>query len=263
MATLFAVIGGTGFYQPDLLQSLQEVEVNTPYGTVQFQQLHYQGKDVLFLPRHGKGHHLPPHRINYRANIAALRELKVKYVLSTTAVGSLRQEIPRGMLVVIDQFIDLTKYREHTFYDGIGGEVVHTDFTEPYCTHLRRQLCDVLTSKRISFKNKGTYVCTEGPRYETPAEVRAYAAWGGDVVGMTNVPEVTLAREAGLCYASLSLVTNYAAGLSSQPLTHQEVVEEMEEKLGIIRDVFMETIIALPETNDCRCAFKEDYKLGQ
>ncbi|MEW5921003.1 MAG: S-methyl-5'-thioadenosine phosphorylase [Bacillota bacterium] len=262
MHTVFAIIGGTGFYQPTLLQGLQEMEINTPYGTVPFQIGDYQGKRVVFLARHGKEHHLPPHRINYRANIAALREIEANYVLSTTAVGSLRQDIPRGMLVVIDQFIDLTKCRKHTFYDGTGGEVVHTDFTEPYCSHLRKHLCRVLKRKGIPFQEKGTYICTEGPRYETPAEVKAYANWGGDVVGMTNVPEVTLAREAGLCYASLSLVTNYAAGLSSQPLTHQEVVEEMREKISMIRDVFMETIVTLPEKKDCRCSFKEDYKLG-
>ncbi len=262
METIFAIIGGTGFYQPLSSECLQEIEVNTAYGIVRLQRIDYQGYTVFFLPRHGKEHHLPPHRINYRANIAALKELKVDYVLSTTAVGSLRQEIPRGMFVVIDQFIDLTKSREHTFYDGLEGEVVHTDFTEPYCPHLRHYLCDTLKKRAIPFKTQGTYVCTEGPRYETPAEIKAYASWGGDVVGMTNVPEVTLAREAGLCYASLSLVTNYAAGISLSPLTHQEVVEEMNEKMAVIRDVFMEVIITIPPEKDCRCNFKEDFKLG-
>ncbi len=262
MKAKLAIIGGTGFYDPGVVDNLQQLEVKTAYGGVQCQVGEYQDKEVVFLARHGKEHNLPPHRVNYRANMWALRELGVEYVLSTTAVGSLRQEIPPGMLVVLDQFIDFTKYREHTFYDGTEGEVVHTDFTEPYCPVLRQTLWRTLSQKGVPFREKGTYICTEGPRYETPAEVQLFAAWGGDVVGMTNVPEVTLAREAGLCYASLSLVTNYGSGLSPQPLTHQEVVEEMTANIKIIRDVFMETFLSLPVNKECRCAFKEDYKLG-
>ena len=260
---IFALIGGTGFYHPGLLKDLQEKEVNTAYGMVTFKMGDLGGKRVAFLARHGQGHHLPPHRINYRANMAALQELGVRGVLSTTAVGSLRSEIPRGMLVVIDQFIDMTKNREHTFYDGAGGEVVHTDFTEPYCPQLRKHLCQVLSRRCVSFRERGTYICTEGPRYETPAEIRAYAAWGADVVGMTNVPEVTLAREAGLCYASLSLVTNFAAGISDKQLSHREVVEGMEEQIKVIREVFMETIASLPGGKSCCCGYKEVYKLGE
>ena len=262
MKARLAIIGGTGFYDPGMVDNLQQLEVKTSYGAVPYQIGDYHGREVVFLARHGKEHNLPPHRVNYRANMWALRKLGVEYVLSTTAVGSLREEIPPGMLVVLDQFIDFTKYREHTFYDGTEGEVVHTDFTEPYCPVLRQTLWRILRQKGVTFREKGTYICTEGPRYETPAEVKLFAAWGGDVVGMTNVPEVTLAREAGLCYASLSLVTNYGSGLSPQPLTHQEVVEEMTANIKIIRDVFMETFLSLPENKECRCAFKEDYKLG-
>lgn len=262
MKAPYAIIGGTGFYHPHLLDDLQELNIKTKYGIVPLQLGDYQGKTVVFLARHGKDHHLPPHRINYRANMAALKELDATCVLSTTAVGSLRPEISRGTLVLIDQFIDLTKGREFTFFDGTGEEVVHTDFTEPYCSHLREHLAHVLNFRGVPFQDKGTYVCTEGPRYETPAEIKAFACWGGDVVGMTNVPEVTLAREIGLCYASLSLVTNYAAGISATPLTHREVVEEMEAKINLIRDIFMQTIVSLPEKKDCHCAYKENYKLG-
>ncbi len=262
MKAELAIIGGTGFYNPGMAGNLEQLEVNTIYGSVTCQVGEHQGKNVVFLPRHGKEHNLPPHRINYRANIWALRELGVKCIISSTAVGSLRKEITPGMLVVLDQFIDFTKYRKHTFYDGTGGEVVHTDFTEPYCPQLRSCLCRILHQKGVPFLEKGTYICTEGPRYETPAEVKLFAAWGGDVVGMTNVPEVALAREAGLCYASLSLVTNYGSGLSSQPLNHQEVVEEMKAKINIIGDVFIKAFNSLTGVQDCRCAFKEDYKLG-
>lgn len=262
MKTMLAVIGGTGFYDPGIIDNMEHLETQTPYGTVDCQLGEFRGRQVIFMARHGKGHSLPPHRVNYRANLWALRELGVEYVVSTTAVGSLRREIPPGMLVLLDQFIDFTKSREHTFFDGEEGEVVHTDFTEPYCPLLRRELSRVLTQKGVSFLEQGTYVCTEGPRYETPAEVKLFAGWGGDVVGMTNVPEVTLAREAGLCYASLSLVTNYAAGLSPHPLTHQEVVEEMEKNIEIIRNVFMETLHSLTALKDCRCSYREEYKLG-
>jgi 5'-methylthioadenosine phosphorylase len=246
MNAKLAIIGGTGFYDPGMVDNLQQLEVNTPYGAVPAQIGEHHGIKIVFLARHGKEHNLPPHRVNYRANMWALRKLGVEYVLSTTAVGSLREEIPPGMLVVLDQFIDFTKHREHTFYDGTEGEVVHTDFTDPYCPVLRQTLCRILSQKGVPFREKGIYICTEGPRYETPAEVKLFATWGGDVVGMTNVPEVTLAREAGLCYASLSLVTNYGSGLSPQPLTHQEVVEEMTLKINIIREVFMDTFLSLP-----------------
>lgn len=262
MKAELAIIGGTGFYDPGMADNLQQLEVNTIYGSVSCQVGEHHGKNVVFLARHGKEHNLPPHRVNYQANMWALRELGVKFVLSTTAVGSLQEEINPGMLVVLDQFIDFTKNRKHTFYDGTAGEVVHTDFTEPYCPQLRDCLCRILHQKGVPFREKGTYICTEGPRYETPAEVKLFAAWGGDVVGMTNVPEVTLAREAGLCYASLSLVTNYGSGLSSQPLTHQEVVEEMKANINIIRDVFMKAFGSLAEVRECRCAYKEEYKLG-
>lgn len=263
MKAKMAVIGGTGFYSPELIDNLKESETKTPYGTVSYQHGTYRNEPIIFLPRHGKGHTIPPHRINYHANIWALHALGAEYVLSTTAVGSLRKEISPGKLVVLDQFIDFTKQRNHTFYDGSTGEVMHTDFTEPYCPQLREKLINVLKGKKATFLPTGTYICTEGPRYETPAEVKAFAAWGADVVGMTNVPEVTLAREAGLCYASLSLVTNYGAGISPQPLTHREVVEVMETKINIIRDVFLETFVSLPESKKCRCAFKENYKLGK
>ena len=263
MKAKLAIIGGTGFYDPGVVDNLQQLDVKTAYGVVQCLVGEYQGNKIVFLARHGKEHNLPPHRVNYQANMWALRDLGVERVLSTTAVGSLRQEISPGMLVVLDQFIDFTKNRKHTFYDGLEGEVVHTDFTEPYCPQLRQHLSQILSQKGISYRGKGIYICTEGPRYETPAEVKLFATWGGDVVGMTNVPEVTLAREAGLCYASLSLVTNYGSGLSSQPLTHQEVVEEMTANINIIREVFMDTFLSLPGSKECSCAFKEDYKLGK
>lgn len=258
-----AVIGGTGFYHPDILQDSKEIVVKTAYGEASLIIGVYRGRALAFLARHGGGHALPPHRINYRANIAALKEIGAKRVLSATAVGSLREKLAPGTLVVTDQFIDFTKNRRQTFYDGSDEKgVIHTDFTDPYCPEIRENLKAKLQNMAVSFAKEGTYLCTEGPRYETPAEIKAFALLGADLVGMTNVPEVTLAREAGLCYANLSLVTNYAAGISPHPLSHQEVVEMMEEKLSVIRELFMETLISLPPERKCRCRQIEEYPLG-
>jgi len=258
-----AIIGGTGFYDPKLLEEVGEFTIETKYGNAYILKGLYKKIPVAFLTRHGKDHHIPPHRINHRANIAALKELGVTRVLAGTAVGSLRERLISGTLVIIDQFIDFTKGENHTFYDGEDSKVVHTDFSEPYCPQLRKYLADVMTVKEIPFVNGGTYITTDGPRYETPAEIKAFSCWGADVVGMTNAPEAILAREAGLCYANLSLVTNYAAGISAHPLTHQEVVEMMSKKISLIREIFLETLLALPAERDCLCSVKEDYDLGQ
>jgi len=260
----YAIIGGTGFYRPKLIENVEEIIISTKYGQVQVIAGTYKDINIAFLARHGGKHQLPPHRVNYRANIAALKKIGVKRILTSTAVGSLRNDLSPGTFVIIDQFIDFTKNREHTFYDGSDFDsVVHTDFTEPYCPELREALKQVMLQKKIVFAEKGAYICTEGPRYETPAEIKAFSLWGADVVGMTNVPEVVLAREAGLCYATLSLVTNFAAGISSHNLTHQEVVEVMREKINLLREIFMETFLSLPRERKCRCFLKEDYPLGE
>lgn len=263
MKVNLAVIGGTGFYHPQLLKNAQEVLVRTPYGETEVIVGDYKEVPVAFLTRHGKHHELPPHRINYRANVAALKELGITRVLSSAAVGSLKKNLPQGTLVIIDQFIDMTRNRDHTFYNGDEGIVVHTDFTEPYCPQLRKYLKIVMGDKKIPFRDGGTYICTEGPRYESPGEIKAFALWGADVVGMTNLPEVTLAREAGLCYSNLSLVTNFAAGISSHPLTHKEVADMVREKIDVIREIFMETLISLPQERKCRCRLKEEFDLSQ
>ncbi len=258
-----AIIGGTGFYDPQLLEDKKDLHVKTRYGSVYLLTGRYGEVPMAFLTRHGREHQIPPHRINHRANIAALKELGVTRILAATAVGSLREELTAGKLVIIDQFIDFTRGLIPTFYDGEDDRVVHTDFTEPYCPQLRKCLAAVMEKKEITFIDGGTYITTDGPRYETPAEIRAFSLLGGDVVGMTNAPEAILAREAGLCYANLSLITNYAAGISPHPLTHQEVVEMMGEKVGLIRAIFMETLLALPPERECLCGVKEEYNLGQ
>lgn len=249
----YAIIGGTGVYDPKLLENVGNREVETPYGTITVQVGTYRGIEIAFLPRHGKGHSIPPHRINYRANIWGLKALGVRRVLATAAVGSLRPELEPGHFVIVDQFLDFTKSRVCTFFEGGDEGVVHTDMTEPYCPQLRATLIEVGKELGLTVHPRGTYVCTEGPRFETPAEIRAFAMLGGDVVGMTGVPEVVLAREAGLCYATMAMVTNLGAGLSKTPLTQEEVVEIMAANTQRVRQLAMETIACLPRERSCIC----------
>ena len=231
--TPIAIIGGTGVTQFALDGAPETVEVQTPWGSATAQKGSLRGKPVVFMARHGAGHKVAPRKINYRANIAALQMLGVRAVLATTAVGGLRVNLRPGTLVLLDDFIDFTGSRTgKTFFDGdavSGTPVVHTDFTHPYSPVLRTALMDAAQAESIALLPTGTYLCCDGPRYESPAEVRLFAGWGADVVGMTGVPEATLAREAGLHYAGVSLVTNPGAGLSPNPLTHTEVEEAMRD----------------------------------
>ncbi|MDU4961400.1 MAG: S-methyl-5'-thioadenosine phosphorylase [Sporomusaceae bacterium] len=248
-----AIIGGTGVYDPRILTNLEERSVDTPFGPVRMVCGEYAGKQVAFLPRHGSKHSIPPHLINYRANIWAMKTIGVRHIIATTAVGSLNPAMKPGDFVAIDQFIDFTKGRISSFYEGGERGVVHVDVSEPYCPALRKTLAEAAATTSIPLHAGGVYVCTEGPRFETPAEIRMFAKWGGDLVGMTNVPEVVLAREAEICYATVSMVTNFAAGISSQALTHSEVVDTMRENSARIRTLLMRTIELIADT-DCACS---------
>ncbi len=253
MAAQWAIIGGTGVYDPQLLAGPRAESVNTPYGGVEVFVGRHAGVEVAFLPRHGRGHSVPPHRINYRANLWALRELGVRSCLATAACGSLRADLAPGGLVLCDQFLDFTRSRPTTFYDGQDGQVHHADMTDPYCPRLRATLALQGRQLGIGLAEQATYVCTEGPRFETPAEIRAYARLGGDLVGMTGVPEVVLAREAGLCYASVAVVTNFAAGLAGRPLTHAEVVDAMRSATEGVRRLLLAAVAAAAAAPCDRC----------
>ena len=177
-----AFIGGTGVYDPGVLTDLESHIMDTPYGQASYESGKYGNKEVIFLARHGVHHTIPPHKINYRANIYALKALDVSAVVSTTAVGSLNPDFKPGELVLIDQFIDMTKSREHTFFDGDRYGVAHLDMTHPYCDTLRKAILSTCKKENILIHNSGTYICTEGPRFETPAEIKAFKMWGADVV---------------------------------------------------------------------------------
>lgn len=241
-----AIIGGTGLYDPNLFHEPGEELVSTPYGKVKVKYGDFGGKRVAFLSRHGEGANVPPHRVNYRGNIHALKKLGIKNVIATAAVGSLSKDFTPGTIILVDQFLDFTKGRISTFHDGGSEGVRHTDMTEPYCSELRRVIEEEATSIGLTVRNGGCYVCTEGPRFETAAEVRMFRMLGGDVVGMTGVPEVVLAREAGLYYASITMVANLAAGLDSPEVSHNEVVNVMADIYDDIKKLLENTVRALP-----------------
>lgn len=253
MGIRLAIIGGTGVYDPRILSDIREEEVRTPYGDVRLRVGTYEGEEVAFLPRHGAKHSVPPHLINYRANIWALKHLGVERVIATTAVGSTNLAMKPGDFVIVDQFIDFTRGRTETFFEGGEQGVVHTDFTEPYCPECRKVMKQAAAGLPVVVHERGCYVCTEGPRFETPAEIRMFQKLGGDLVGMTNVPEVTLAREAGLCYATVSMVTNFGAGISPTPLTHEEVLEVMAQNSENLKRFVMGTLPNLPRERGCTC----------
>lgn len=249
-----AIIGGTGVYDPQMLDNVKEMEVETPYGSVKFKTGDYNGCPVAFLARHGGNHSIPPHMINYRANIWALKKIGVQKIIATTAVGSLNPNMKPGDFVLVNQFLDFTKSRVTTFYEGGDRGVAHLDVTNPYCPALREVIKNAAQKSGISVHNGGVYVCTEGPRFETPAEIKMFAMLGGDLVGMTNVPEVNLANEAEMCYSTVSMVTNFAAGISEQALTHTEVLETMAANSSNFKKLIMATIEHLNTDNsDCAC----------
>ncbi|RYX83540.1 S-methyl-5'-thioadenosine phosphorylase [bacterium] len=243
--TLIAFIGGTGFdlRGPDSpFQNPVDEQVDTKFGPAHVTRAALGEKHVVFLHRHAQPDDasqktVPPHKINYRANIAALKKLGVTGILASTAVGGLRPEWAPGTLVLLDQFLDVTTNRNKTFFDT---RAVHTDVTHPYCGHLRKLLLDVASDIGLTLQDGGTYLCADGPRFETAAEIRTYSRWGADVVGMTGVPECTLAREAEISYASVSIITNAAAGISETPLSHEEVLAAMKPALPNVGKLFLE-----------------------
>ena len=249
----YAIIGGSGFYQPDLLKDVREVAVATPYGEIKPLIGKLDKLEVAFLPRHGQNHSVLPHQINYRANIWGLHSMGVNRIIATTAVGSLKPELAPGAMVICDQFIDFTKQRQLTFFDQGDVLKAHVDVTEPYCPALRGFLSKAAGKINQPIQIGGCYVCTEGPRYETAAEIRMFRMLGGTVVGMTGVPEVVLARELGMCYANLSVITNWAAGIAMSPLSHAEVVQIMTLNQGKLRELISNYLLEVNNKFICTC----------
>lgn len=211
---MYAIIGGSGLAKLSVLKNTRRQVVRSPYGepsgALTFGEL--AGSEVVFLARHGYGHTIAPHEINYRANIWVLKELGVQGVFAVATVGGVRSDLGPGTLVVPDQIIDYTHTRKNTFFEGAEARVTHIDFTLPYSSRLRSMLLDAARSAGEPIVDGATYACTQGPRLETAAEIERIARDGGDLVGMTGMPETALAREAGLEYAALGVIVNHAAG---------------------------------------------------
>jgi len=246
------IIGGSGFYCLDL-DHPATIEVRTPYGKVTVEEGLLAGKPVVFLARHGKKHEVPPHLVNYRANLWALKKRGVERVIGICACGSLNPSMTPGELVLFQQFLDFTKGRPSTFFEGGKRGVAHVDMTSPYCPELRTILFKTARELRLPIHKSATYACTEGPRFETPAEIKMLRILGADVVGMTGVPECVLARELELCYAGIGIVTNFAAGFSRRKLTHEEVLEQVSSMAQRLAKLLSLTIQKLPDERGCQC----------
>ncbi|MFJ3198951.1 S-methyl-5'-thioadenosine phosphorylase [Streptomyces sp. NPDC086989] len=266
------VIGGSGFYS--FLEDVSELRVNTPYGPPSDSLFlgELAGRQVAFLPRHGRSHKVPPHKINYRANLWALRSVGVRQVLGPCAVGGLRAEYGPGTLLVPDQLVDRTKSRAQTYFDGEPlpdgsvPNVVHTTFADPYCPVGRSVALAAARGRAWEPVDGGTMVVVEGPRFSTRAESRWHAAMGWSVVGMTGHPEAALARELGLCYTSMALVTDLDAGAETgEGVSHTEVLKVFGENVGRLREVLFDAVAALPptESRGCLCTHAHDgWDLG-
>lgn len=248
---MIGIIGGTGIYDPKIFGRAESKRVKTPYGYAELHIAKGHRGGIAFLARHGKGHALPPHMINYRANIYALKKLGVERTIATNTVGGINPELSPGDFIVPGDFIDLTKSRRGSFYDD---ETVHVDLTEPYCPDIRKALLKGAEEVKGKVFDGGVYACTEGPRFETPAEIRMLASLGCDIVGMTGLPEAILARELEMCFASICAISNYAAGTSEEKLAAADIKKISERGLGETKAIILKAIEKIPKKRSCSCA---------
>lgn len=223
MPKIIGLIAGTGFYNLPALKDGESRELDTLYGKAQIRSGEWNGARLIFLTRHGVGHSIPPHLINYRANIKAMKDLGVEQIIAINVVGGINPKLSPGDLCLIDDFIDFTSGRQHTFSDGSKPGVQHVDLTRPYDAKIQSALRQSAKESGILLHENGVYAGFNGPRFETPSEIRLAALAGATVVGMTGCPEVSLAREIGIAYASIALVVNPAAGLSEAEITMDEI----------------------------------------
>jgi 5'-methylthioadenosine phosphorylase len=249
MSYTLGVLGGSGLYEMDGLRDVSEIDVDTPFGRpsdVLVKGTVASGTTLLFLPRHGRGHRVPPHAIDYRANVCALKKAGATHLVSVSAVGSMKEEIEPGHLVVPNQFIDLTKKRTSTFFeDGIVG---HVPFADPVCKHLAAAVADASDRAGAKVHRGGTYVCIEGPQFSTRAESQVYRSWGVSVIGMTSIPEAKLAREAELPFATLALATDYDCWHDAHDaVTVEHVVATMKKNVALAKKAIVELASILPD----------------
>jgi 5'-methylthioinosine phosphorylase len=249
MSGIIGIIGGSGLYSLGENFDTEATSLSTPFSELPVTLYKSQVSDipVIFLPRHGKDHATPPHKINYRANLWALKEKKVSAIIAVNVVGGITENMAPGTLVIPDQLIDYTWGREHTFFDAFNNEAVgenHVDFTWPYDEAMRKIIIESAKSRHQSIQTGGVYGCTQGPRLESAAEVRRLKQDGCDIVGMTGMPEAALARELGLPYASVALVVNWAAGLTSERISFADITATLDSGISEVKEIIVE---ALPE----------------
>lgn len=247
------IIPGSGY--DEFLDGGEKIQVRTSYGEVEVREMKTGKVKTFILNRHGRGAAIPANKINHRANIAALRQLKVDRIIAISAVGSLQKSIRVGDLVLLDQFIDFSSC-------SVSFEDKYIDVSEPFCEQLRSIILKTAKALELEFKFKlkfklhprGTYICVRGPRYETKAEIKAFQKLGGDVIGMTIAPECALAREIGTCYAAVSLATNFAAGIEKAKLSHQKVLQVCAEKREKLEELILRVLPEIPADKKCRCS---------
>ena len=248
------IIGGSGLYEMEGLSETASVRVETPWGLPSADPLTGTLGDVsmIFLPRHGKGHTISPSEINFRANIYAMKALGAECIISVSAMGSLREEIEPGHIAIPDQFIDNTKRRLSTFFEG--GAVAHVSMADPVCPTLSDCLFEASASCAGTVHRGGTYVCIEGPQFSTRAESHLYRQWGADMIGMTAMPEAKLAREAEICYATIALCTDYDCwNEDHDDVTVSDVIEIMNKNVAAAKKILAEAVRTVPEKMECAC----------
>jgi 5'-methylthioadenosine phosphorylase len=249
------VIGGSGLYQMSGLTNLREVAVRTPFGkpSDKFLKGSWGDTDLVFLPRHGKGHRWLPTEVNFRANIFGMKKLGVERIVSVSAVGSLREEIAPGDVVVPDQFIDRTTQRPSTFFGK--GIVAHVSLADPFCKDLSARLLEAATAEGGKVHAGGTYVCMEGPQFSTRAESGLYRSWGAHVIGMTNLQEAKLAREAEICFGTLALVTDYDCwNQAAGDVEIDNVLKVLRQNSELAQKTIRRAVRGLPDSRSCNCA---------
>jgi 5'-methylthioadenosine phosphorylase len=247
------IFGGSGFYS--FLSDVTEKVVETPYGapSAPVSMGRIDGTPVAFLPRHGRGHEYPPHRINYRANLWAFKQLGVSRIIGPCAAGSLQREVEPGHFVVCDQLVDRTSGRIDTFYDG--PVTTHVSFADPYCPELRKLALEVAAEQEITVHDGGTLVAVQGPRFSTRAEAKWFQSAGWQVINMTQYPESYLARELEICYVNISLITDYDVGIEpgAEAVSHEQVIKVFNENNEKLRKLLFALVPRIPEARTCSC----------
>lgn len=259
---VIGIIGGSGLYEMEGLKNVKEVKIKTPFGDPS--DVYIVGKlgdaKMVFLPRHSRGHKLLPSELNYRANIFGMKKLGVQWIISVSAVGSMREDIKPGHIVIPDQFFDRTKARANTFFGK--GIVGHVEFADPVCHDLSNILFNAGKEAGVIVHKGGTYICIEGPQFSTRAESKIYRKWGVDVIGMTNIPEAKLAREAEICYATLALSTDYDCWHETEEsVTVEMILETIKNNVANAKAIIKAAVQKISGSRKCKCASAMKYAI--